>query len=663
MKKLEFKLKTAVGPFIPYKNFYWHRRWPQLVSMSFSDYFSDTTSMVHLNGTSPLTQSLALFASQIAYNTIKTGVETPIPIRTSNTRDYTSAFLTGSSFLTASLYTAEDYIEHSAIYDEDKLPDNFFLGSPAGTNYVSELIHSTNATASFERFKNSGYSNRTKKAWNNARSEVQRFYQGDDPENYSIIKSNKKSDCPNCKFRIKRSLRQNSSGSLRDITLCVAISNDYMPTTNLDMIGPYPWVWSLPYGGLGEHTEDVYTSPSTFSISSFEADNSSRMLRSRLNVQDSREFRFTYDIVSDSLEELSLQEFFASASVVSTAKSFLDAGFDPGRHTMPFDKYFDYGMDKDDYPYIALKSENITALIDPDHESATATTAFSQSVTSDVPSLAPLSPFVSDFSDTKGIFLKVYDCQDGNISAADLFGLEGKKRVGNMKENMFLEEAVLAIPMIENDNSVSAPLQVDRETVLNRMKYLQKDGQLRFKYFKDSELSGITLNRNTEDSDPPNAVDDYILASEKYVFPPEFDVAKILEDKTWSPFFGVIFEYSKKISRCDRLSLWQGSLTDNLLTSDTVEQTISVPLDLFGENFKFKDKSIRVMLLKVKKRAETNYNVWRSKLLNLKYSPEQDYRLSYNYPYDEFTILPMSELVAKISCVDEKPETSGVDEE
>jgi len=278
----------------------------------------------------------------------------------------------------------------------------------------------------------------------------------------------------------------------------------------------------------------------------------------------------------------------------------------------------------------------------------------SGTVTTFTPSTAPISPYITDYDDNKGIWLRVFNCEDGNISASELFGLEGRKKIGQMKENVFLEEAILAIPLIERTKNAAEPLKIDRETVLDRMKYLQKDGQLRFKYFEDKDLQGITLNRQTDKSDSPNPVDDYILASEKYVFPPEFDVARILEDNTWTPFFGVTFEFSKKISRCDRLSLWQGVLTDNLLSSETVGQKISIPIDLFGPDFKFENESIRVMLIKVKKRAETNYKVWRSKLLNLEYDPADDYRQSYNYPYDEFTILPLTELVAKVTCKEDE---------
>ena len=178
--------------------------------------------------------------------------------------------------------------------------------------------------------------------------------------------------------------------------------------------------------------------------------------------------------------------------------------------------------------------------------SATAITAISGTITSDVPNTAPISPYITDYDDNKGVWLRVYDCGDGNISAAELFGLEGRKKVGQMKENVFLEEAVLAIPLIEKTNETAEPLKINRESILNRMKYLQKDGQLRFDYFKKEDLEGITLNRDTKDVDPPNPVDDYILASEKYVFPPEFDVVRVLEDETWTPFFGVVFEFSKK---------------------------------------------------------------------------------------------------------------------
>ena len=647
MKKLEFKLKAAVGPFIPYKNFYWHRRWPQMVSMSFSDYFSDKRSSVLFSGNAVTTQSFAVVASQIAYNTLKTGVDTPFPARVSSTRNYANAFITHSASPTTNTFQEGDYIEHSAIYDESKLPDSIFIGS----SYSPERdIHSYDLTASFDGFKRRGYSLRTKRAWNNAESEIQRFYKGDNLEDYAIIKSNKKESCPNCKFRIKRSLRD-SGTALRDVTLCVSITNDYMPTTNFDFIGPFPWIWSLPYGGFGGHTTDIFkVGTSVFNTSSFEANNANPLERSSLNVADERRFKFTYNIISDGLEELAFEEFFASSSVSTTVMSFNSAGFDPASHTMPFSKYFDYGVDKDGYPYLALKSENITALIDPDHESATRVTAMDHAITDDVTSVAPIAPYVPEYDKNSGIWLKVFDCQDGEISGAELFGLDGRKKIGQMKEDVYLEEAVLAIPLVEGEKNIAEPLKVDREAVLSRVKYLQKDGQLRFKYFKDDELEGVILNRDTNEAAGPNPIDDYILASEKYVFPPEFDVTRLLEDNTWTPFFGVTFEFSKKISTCDRLSLWQGVLTDDILASDTVEQTISVPVDLFGPGFKFEDKSIRVMLIKVKKRAETNYKVWRSKLLNLEYDPAEDYRQSYNYPYYEFTMLPLNELVARVYC-------------
>ena len=87
-----------------------------------------------------------------------------------------------------------------------------------------------------------------------------------------------------------------------------------------------------------------------------------------------------------------------------------------------------------------------------------------------------------------------------------------------------MEEAILAIPLIENTGNSAEPIKIDKETVLNRIKYLQKDGQLRFDYFKEKELEGIVLNRDTDKTDAPNIIDDFILANEKYVLPPEFDI-------------------------------------------------------------------------------------------------------------------------------------------
>ena len=79
MKKIDFVLKTNVGPFIPYKDFYWNRRFPQLVSMSFNDYFSDPSSSVSFSGAGTTAiASEELNRNSIVFEINKTGEDLSI---------------------------------------------------------------------------------------------------------------------------------------------------------------------------------------------------------------------------------------------------------------------------------------------------------------------------------------------------------------------------------------------------------------------------------------------------------------------------------------------------------------------------------------------------------------------------------------------------------
>jgi len=303
-------------------------------------------------------------------------------------------------------------------------------------------------------------------------------------------------------------------------------------------------------------------------------------------------------------------------------------------------------------------------------------TAQDGAVSTDVNSVATVSSYVPEYNAQKGIYFRIVDPRNllatdritfdaGDIPAAKLFGLTGRRRVGEIIEDKFLEEAVVVMPLIGEEGCKQEPIPLDEAVLFSRLAYLQKIGQLRFKYFTEEHLGDLAL----EDTNDFDYIDDLILAMEKFVFPPELDFLLAIRmasknnkltirggevftgSDSLAPYFAIVFNFSKKLTRNDRFALWQGHLSDSLSTSEAVKQTISVPIEkVFGKDFKFEDKIVRAMTFKAKFRGETNFDVHSSKRIGIEYDKSLDYDLSYNWPYDHCTILPLSKISAKVYC-------------
>ena len=405
------------------------------------------------------------------------------------------------------------------------------------------------------------------------------------------------------------------------------------------------------------------------------------MLRSFISghgIGDRRALKMTYTPASDALEELGWKEFLSSASYETTSVSLENV-----KHPMEMNHNLIFDVDSSGYPFVTTKGENITALLDAASASFEIT-AMSGNYSNEVNSVATVSSYVSEYNVDKGVYLKILSSQDvtgsnrrttsdGDISAVELFGLHGRKRIGEISKNKMLQEAVVMIPLINEEGCKAEPITLDEVEVLNRLFFLEKSGQTRFKYFTDEQLNSIDLNRDTGATEGVNHVDDLILLMEKYIFPPELDwlmsIRQMAKDgeltvqsgkisintDSIAPYFAAVFEFSKDLTRNDRLALYQGNLTGNLSNSDIITQTISVPIEkILGKEFKFTNKVIRSMTFKAKFRAETNYNVYTKKKTGQLYDKNLDYDWSYNWPYDQCTILPLNQISAKIYCKEDE---------
>ena len=250
-------------------------------------------------------------------------------------------------------------------------------------------------------------------------------------------------------------------------------------------------------------------------------------------------------------------------------------------------------------------------------------------------------------------------------SLAHVLGLTGRRLVGEPTKKKPIYEGVIMIPIKSETCGETDVYELDESKFYQRLAALQNKGRLRYKYFSDEEIKSIAVKEIQEED---NYIDQIILAQEKYIFPPEFDFLKTIRDNPSAnigdfrnkkleglgdsvrPFVAFCFEFSKALSIKDRTDLWQGVLPD--FQTDNTKQSISFDIDeVFPQGVNsIVDDELRFMCFKVKQRAETNYEEYKSRELGIDYYSNKRPDISYNWPYDFYSLVQFASIDASISC-------------
>ena len=210
-------------------------------------------------------------------------------------------------------------------------------------------------------------------------------------------------------------------------------------------------------------------------------------------------------------------------------------------------------------------------------------------------------------SSAEGIFA-VIEAGDGAVdsdynasgSLANIVGFTTGKpqRIGEIKKQNLLEEAVVAVPF---------------KTVNNRRKFFG---------ISDSNAEYDNIKRNLE----------------KYVFPPKFDF--VIND-TVDPILMYAFEFSAKVTQQDIADMWQNlppDINEKFEQKEVVIDDKQV-LDLLINN----SEDIQWMVFKVKRRAKKSFEKYRRSLVAEDTSAFEDNigPYSYNWPYDYFSLVEL----------------------
>jgi hypothetical protein len=243
-------------------------------------------------------------------------------------------------------------------------------------------------------------------------------------------------------------------------------------------------------------------------------------------------------------------------------------------------------------------------------------------------------------------------------------------RLGEVAAVKEISEAVVAVPFIEKDGTrqfFSIP-RADIDSCIGAVKREVEEGTF---------VAG----------GPPKAGDSVyqmVKKMKKYVFPPSMDFVKY---KEIDPFAMYIFEFKHNLTKQDLADIWQNLPPEIGTRMEEAEATISHELlahELLGGGAVVKNgvlddnaegngipSNIQWMIFKAKKRAKTNYfdkvvakkgtteDTSSQQLENAQGQTGDDSGVSYNWPYDFFSLVELVKIDAEVTFANIENDDKG----
>jgi hypothetical protein len=248
-------------------------------------------------------------------------------------------------------------------------------------------------------------------------------------------------------------------------------------------------------------------------------------------------------------------------------------------------------------------------------------------------------------------------------------------KLGKIESKKIIKEAVVAVPYIQKANRKQF-YSIGEDQVFNAKKFIDVTKKEQIGAPREGDqLPEFYQSKTTQ------VIIDMVRKMDEFVFPPTMDFIHFPEKI--KPFAMYVFEFSHELNQDDLSDIWQNlppRLGENF---EEAEATISHPL--FSDHFLSSvqreegqqtptggtiDTEIRWMIFKVKQRAETDYSskvvsgvsnkTLRKRVLFPK-SPQErkeniDSLLSYNWPYDYFSLVELVKLDAEFTFSNIEPD-------
>ena len=263
-------------------------------------------------------------------------------------------------------------------------------------------------------------------------------------------------------------------------------------------------------------------------------------------------------------------------------------------------------------------------------------------------------------NDKTGVFVGLSSVSNTE-SLLDVVGFQStKERIGKLAHKKNISEAVVVIPFIDN------PDIADLETVDYIGKSFFKIDKETYDYqIKLKSTSGIAVEKANTASGVDNlqqtSITDMYEKMQKYVIPPQLDFTD--GDLNTDPFVMYIFEFDHNLDQQDLSDIWQGVMPKISVTAEKQDVTIEHAMnkhEFFGGNSL--PPETRWMVFKVKRRAENNYfkitadSKDDDRFKFLFKSSEKDFKHSYNWPYDFFSLVELGQIEASVEIEGDEKE-------
>ena len=248
---------------------------------------------------------------------------------------------------------------------------------------------------------------------------------------------------------------------------------------------------------------------------------------------------------------------------------------------------------------------------------------------------------------------------------ADICGFSGAPvKLGKISEDRVIREAIVAIPFIEEE-ATRKYFEIDRSSATYIKQAIQfvEDRKGQITSLQDFVLKANQVkmedipsgNSSNIDKALSNAsITNMLIKSKPYVLPPVFDYMNF----NVSPISMYIFEFEHTLDKDDLSHIWQNLMPKIGTTHEMAESTISHPLlsnELLGDWSKQPDtntpttsqlpEKLRWMVFKVKQRAKKDYKLMAK---GIELIPEDEAKLSYNWPYDYFSLVELAKIEAEV---------------
>ena len=226
-------------------------------------------------------------------------------------------------------------------------------------------------------------------------------------------------------------------------------------------------------------------------------------------------------------------------------------------------------------------------------------------------------------------------------SMVDLCGFDRRvRKLGKIDKSKTIKEAVVAIP------------------------FYSESGNKKFFTIPRSDIQNA-MNPETHHL-VGNSIIDMVNKMKQYKFPPSMD---FLNYQSVDPISMYIFEFEAKLSQQDLSYIWQNLAPDISVTHEESQATISHQLlahELLGEGSVLSDQGsekvldviakgtefksdIRWMVFKVKYKAKTRYF---DKMYGKQAAKIKNENITYNWPYDFFSLVELAKIEAKVEISD-----------